>query len=142
MKSLPRTHIFFAFLLCFALTFNYLRTRPEATLAAPSPAQLAASDKAYAWLKSQLRYSGLVESFENGGTADNLAVVYDQAVAVAAFVVKGDYVNARKVLNALALLQQPDGSWYNIYHSDNQGIIEWHRHVGPTVWVAMAIAKY
>ncbi|ABX05104.1 Fibronectin type III domain protein [Herpetosiphon aurantiacus DSM 785] len=104
---------------------------------------VSASDKAYGWLRSQQLANGLVDSFEHGGAADDLCVVYDQAVAAIAFVVKADYDRARAVLTALRGSQWGDGSWHNIYACSNPNqVMEWHRDVGPAVWVALAVASY
>ncbi|HBW49106.1 MAG TPA: hypothetical protein DEF47_04290, partial [Herpetosiphon sp.] len=88
----------------------------QSTAAQTTP---TASDKAYGWLQAQQLPNGLVDSFEHGGAADDLCVVYDQAVAAIAFVVKADYDRARAVLTALRGSQWDDGSWHNIYACSN-----------------------
>ncbi|HMA34199.1 MAG TPA: hypothetical protein VKY74_06920, partial [Chloroflexia bacterium] len=126
--------------LVLSVSLGYLAaSRPAPTYAAfPS----AASTNAYSWLQMQQRPTGLVESFENGGSAANMAVVYDEAVAAEAFLLMNDVARAKQVLTALRGLQQPDGGWYNIYNCNDLSVIEWHRDVGPAVWVALAVAKY
>src|SRR4051812_26141111 len=136
-----------ASLLIFAdAAFNPLKlaagVAAQAPPAVPPAPPAGPATSAYNWLKAQQKPTGLVESFENGGTAANLSVVYDEAVAAEAFLVKGDVPRARQVLSVLRALQQSDGGWYNIYNCNDLSVVEWHRDVGPAAWVALAVAKY
>ncbi len=142
--SLPRSRSGSRFTMTLVLILGILFTALSALHSTPSYAAFpsTASTNAYNWLKAQQKPTGLVESFENGGTAANLAVVYDQAVAAEAFLVMGDVPRARQVLTVLRGLQKPDGGWYNIYNCNDLSTIEWHRDVGPAAWVALAVAKY
>ncbi len=105
-----------------------------------------ASDRAYTWLKAQQdlttgwAMAGLVDSFDDWwNTTDRRQILYtyDQAVAAIAFMNKGDRVRAEKVLNKLAAIQDPDGSWINSYWWNGYGE-EIRKHVGPVSWVVMA----
>jgi chitodextrinase len=105
-----------------------------------------ASDRAYTWLKAQQDLTagwamdGLVDSFDDWWNATDrrqIVYTYDQAVAAIAFMQKGDRVRAEKVLNKLAAIQDPDGSWINSYWWNGYGE-EIRKHVGPVAWVVMA----
>ena len=98
-----------------------------------------ASDNAYTWLKSRMVSTGLVDSFQD---SRDICYTYDQAVAAIAFQVKGDAVNARKVLDALKSMQYADGSWNTAYYCTSKGVQETQKHVGPVLWIAMAVAYY
>jgi chitodextrinase len=112
-----------------------------------SAAQRAlASDQAYLWLNTQQDLTngsamgGLVDSFDdwwNATERKQILYTYDQAVAAIAFMAKGDRARAEKVLNKLAAIQDPDGSWINSYWWNGYGE-ELRKHVGPVAWVVMA----
>jgi hypothetical protein len=111
------------------------------------PAFAAASDSAYSWLKAaqDKTGNGLVDSFNDywsDGTPIQLAYTYDQAVAAIAFLVKGDVVRAKQVLSIMQQLQAPDGSWVNSYWWNNFYGEELRKHVGPAMWMAMAVRNY
>lgn len=117
-----------------------------ARLAAPaesSSAVVAAaatpSDNAFTWLKSRMVATGLVDSFQD---QKDICYTYDEAVAAIAFQAKGDAVNARKVLDALKSMQYADGSWNTAYYCTSKAVQETQKHVGPVLWVAMAVAYY
>lgn len=101
-----------------------------------------ASDNALAWLKSQIYTStGAMASFEGG----NIAYTYDQAVAVIAFLTKGDIADAQTVLNTLKARQNTAGTQIGAFHNAffvTGAVQENAMHVGPTVWVAMAVMAY
>jgi hypothetical protein len=106
----------------------------------------AASDRAHTWLKAQQDLTagsamdGLVDSFDDWWNATErrqILYTYDQAVAAIAFMAKGDRTRAEKVLNKLAAIQDPDGSWINSYWWNGYGE-EIRKHVGPVAWVVMA----
>ncbi|HEY8024283.1 MAG TPA: hypothetical protein VIF60_06940, partial [Burkholderiaceae bacterium] len=77
------------------------------------------SNNAYNWLISQKNANGLVTSFQGG----NVCYTYDNAVAITAFLLKGDTASAKAVLNEFKSLQLSDGSWYNAYYT-NGGVQE------------------
>ena len=97
------------------------------------------SDKAHAWLKSQLRFTGLVDSQQD---FRDVCYTYDQAVAAIALLARHDTPNARKILDAMKQLQAPDGAWYTAYSCKSLQIQETQQHVGPVMWIAMAAAYY
>jgi hypothetical protein len=83
--------------------------------------------------------TGLVDSYQN---QDDICYTYDQAVAIIAFLAKGDITNARKVLDAAKSLQGSDGSWYTAYFGNTLAVQETQKHVGPVMWMALAVASY
>ena len=112
-------------------------------LAAPGVCRAAdlatASANAHKWLKSQMVSTGLVDSYRD---KSDICYSYDQAVAAMAFVARGDFVNARRVLNALASLQNADGSWNHSYACTTGNVLGAQRYVGSNAWIVLAIAHY
>jgi hypothetical protein len=98
-----------------------------------------ASNNAHNWLKSQMTATGLVDSYKDG---QDVCYTYDQAVATVAFLAKGNVASARRVLDALAKLQNDDGSWNHAYACTTGASLAAQRYVGSTAWVALAIANY
>lgn len=98
-----------------------------------------ASNNAHNWLKSQMKASGLVDSYKDG---QDVCYTYDQAVATVAFLAKGNVASARRVLDALAALQNDDGSWNHASACTTGASLAPQRYVGSTAWVALAIANY
>ncbi len=97
-----------------------------------------ASTNAYNWLVSQTLSSGLVVSYQKG----SISYTYDQAVAVIAFCIHGDYARAKTVLSTLQKLQNSSGSWYDAYYSKSLAVNDKNQEVGPNMWVSMAVASY
>ncbi len=109
-----------------------------------SPATYAAdvalaSSRAHGWLKSQMASTGLVDSYRD---KSDTCYTYDQAVATLAFVARGDFSSSRRVLDALASLQNPDGSWYSAYNCKTRAALTTTRYVGSNAWMVVAIAHY
>jgi hypothetical protein len=80
-------------------------------------------------------------SYENS----NRSFLYDQALAVLAFVHADQKTAAEDVLNALAHLQSRKGSWVFQYESVSNHVIPAEEKVSPSgaiAWVAMAIEAY
>lgn len=99
----------------------------------------------YAWLcYQQNELTGLVESFE--GSSDpflkDQAATYDQALAGLAFLLMGDLERTKKILDFYQSKWQGKG-FYNFYSTLNGRVgIEWRRHVGPNMWLAILIYQY
>jgi len=93
-----------------------------------------------AWLKAHQYSSGLVES--QIGWPDHRSFTYDQAGAAIAFTASGNLSNARRVLSAMASVQNTDGSWYDAYYSDTKAPWEWSKSSGNTTWMVLAINFY
>lgn len=124
--------------LCLVLlSFVVLLSFPSSSFAVSSTS--TASTNAYNWLKSQQCTTGLIDSFSD---SQQISYTYDQAVGAIAFLLKGDTASAKAVLDALKGLQTPSGSWYTAYYCNNQAVQESNQHVGPVIWVVMAVAKY
>ncbi|MDO3413183.1 hypothetical protein QWJ34_25755 [Saccharibacillus sp. CPCC 101409] len=111
----------------------------------------SATDKALVWLKHQqdetkgFAFDGLVDSFEDywaPNTPKQIVYTYDQAVAATAFIAAGDRARAEKILNKMRDIQDPSGYWLNSYWYNNGAGEEIREHVGPVVWVAMAVMAY
>jgi hypothetical protein len=97
------------------------------------------------WLQSQMReQTGLIDSYENGNGqyATDQAYTYDQALAIIAFSLLGDYSNARVILDALSTIQNDDGSFYFAYSATSYAGYSSKRPVGTNAWVVMAINYY
>ncbi|MWC29605.1 fibronectin type III domain-containing protein [Paenibacillus sp. MMS18-CY102] len=131
--------------LCIMLLVQVI---PVASVSAADNA--TASNNAYTWLKAQqdltagFAMDGLVDSFDDWWNATErrqIVYTYDQAVAAIAFIVKGDRTRAEKVLNKMAAIQDPDGSWINSYWWNGYGE-EIRKHVGPVAWMVMAYMAY
>lgn len=121
-----------------------------------------AAQDAYEWLCSQQdlmsnypKMDGYVDSFEDSSDEDPLliAVTYDQAVAAIAFLLAGDQARAEKVLSKLAASQEKVnsgpgayeteiGAWETGYRYASHDFWEWRKHIGPNIWVAMAVMNY
>lgn len=107
-------------------------------------------NEAYSWLINQKvpagnAFEGLIDSFEDywqDGSKVKKEYTYDQAVAAIAFLLVGDIESARGVLNKLADTQDTAGFWINSYWWDNGAGEEIRRHVGPVMWVCLAVMNY
>jgi len=122
----------------------FLTLAPALALLLGAPAAYSAdvalaSSKAHNWLKSQQVSTGLVDSYKD--KADT-CYTYDQGVATVAFLARGDVTSARRVLDALAALQNADGSWYSAYNCKTGAALTTTRYVGSNAWVVVAIAHY
>ena len=143
------------YLLCVAiLMFTLMPISVSAEVPITGSQFVTASDSAYEWLKYQQDSAklettglptGLVDSFEDfSGPNQPLteAFTYDQAVAAIAFMVKGDIDRAKKVLSTMQEMQATDGSWVNSYWYNNLYGGELRKHVGPVMWMALAVQNY
>ncbi len=97
------------------------------------------------WLESQqdLFSTGLLDSYEGDG--NNLAYIYDQALAVIAFTEAGKLGRAKKILDRMEGLQDSQGRWYECYDASNGNLGRWDcdlYNTGPIAWVVMAINFY
>lgn len=97
-----------------------------------------ASSNAYNWLVSQMGSSGLIISYQGG----QIGYTYDQAVAVVAYSVHGDYARAKTILTTLQKLQNSSGSWYDAYYVKSLHVNDSNQEVGPNMWVSLAVATY
>jgi hypothetical protein len=86
-----------------------------------------------------MQSSGLIDSYKD---RSDVCYTYDQAVGAVALLARGDADNARRVLQALAGLQNADGSWYHAYNCKSLAVLSTSRYVGGISWVALAMAHY
>ncbi len=107
-------------------------------------------DEAYNWLCEQKvssgnAFAGLVDSFEDywsDGSQVAKEYTYDQAVAAIAFLLAGDTASAKGVLDVLKATQDNEGFWINSYWWNNGAGEEIRKHVGPVMWVCLAVMNY
>jgi len=99
----------------------------------------------YNWLSGQQNpLTGLVASFD--GSIDpflrHQAATYDQALAGMSFLLMGDFDRARTILDFYKSKWNKKG-FYNFYSTQNGRVgLEWRRHVGPNMWLALFIYQY
>ncbi len=101
--------------------------------------------KMYQWLKNhQNPETGLVLSFE--GDVDVVrywAFIYDQALAVNAFLLYGDVLSSQKILNFFQKnLREPFGGFMNAYYVDSGDMAEATVHCGPNIWIGIAAMQF
>lgn len=107
-------------------------------------------NEAYDWLSNQKvpsgnAFEGLVDSFEDywsDGSKVKKEYTYDQAVASIAFLLVGDTNSAKALLDKLSDTQDEGGFWINSYWWDTGAGEEIRRHVGPVMWVCLAVMNY
>ncbi|MDO9573298.1 MAG: PilZ domain-containing protein [Candidatus Omnitrophota bacterium] len=101
-------------------------------------------DKMYRWLKiHQNPHTGLVMSFEGDKDIANWAFIYDQALLIQAYSQFADFQRAKKILDFLAKGAKRENGWFlNAYYADDGAPAEYVTHVGPNIWVGLAIMQY
>ncbi|MCG2714126.1 MAG: PilZ domain-containing protein [Candidatus Omnitrophica bacterium] len=101
-------------------------------------------DKMYRWLKiHQNPHTGLVMSFEGDKDIANWAFIYDQALLIQAYSQFADFQRAKKILDFLAKGAKRENGWFlNAYYVDDGAPAEYVTHVGPNIWVGLAIMQY
>ncbi len=107
--------------------------------------QKTVAEKMYRWLKNHQNSStGLVLSFEGDTEViKHWAFIYDQALALNAFLLFDDTQGAQKILNFFnrALKEDFDG-FNNGYYFDSGDVAEYTVHVGPNAWIGLAALQY
>ena len=133
-----------------------------AALAAAAPAAAQPANASLAWLRAQLTPNaavpvpdpprrGLILSYAPGAGAPGLlhrrSFTYDAALGAIAFTTAGDWGSASRLLQALARVQRPDGTFWFSYRTDvawpteldhDMGIVR----SGATAWAGYAFAFY
>ncbi len=101
-------------------------------------------DKMYRWLKiHQNPHTGLVMSFEGGKDIANWAFIYDQALLIQVYSQFADFQQAKKILDFFAKGAKRENGWFlNAYYTDDGFPAEYVMHVGPNIWVGLAIMQY
>ena len=101
-------------------------------------------DKMYHWLAiHQNPRTGLVISFEGDGEIADWAFIYDQSLAIQAYLILSDFERAKKVLTFFARhADRQDGLFYNAYYAKDSNPAEFTVHCGPNIWLGIAIIQY
>ncbi|MDD5292464.1 MAG: PilZ domain-containing protein [Candidatus Omnitrophica bacterium] len=102
-------------------------------------------DRLYDWLKNhQVQKTGLIVSFEGDHNLQNTTFTYDQALAVIAYTLFGDYDKAKRGLDFFVhKAERMDGlGIYNAYYSKSGEVAEYIAHAGPNLWLGIAILQY
>lgn len=104
------------------------------------------TDILYNWLKkTQVFKTGLVGSYEGSRELSGIAFTYDEALCVDVFLAKGDLIRAKNILDFFinkALKLETGYFFFNAYSKNSGNVLEWMSHVGPNVWLGMAILHY
>ena len=101
------------------------------------------SPRIYEWLESQQLQSGLVESAEKS----NMCSLYDNALAIMAFSVKGDFKRAEGVLDFFQArleeeMKAAPGGFGQFRGRDGKTFGPPHRWLGDNAWLLIAINNY
>jgi hypothetical protein len=98
----------------------------------------------YNWLKNnQSVQTGLVNSFQGDPELEDFGFTYDQALCVLNFVDRGDYENAKRIIDFFVFkARKSDEGFLNAYNVNSGYVLEWTAHAGPNAWIGMAILKY
>jgi len=102
-------------------------------------------DRLYDWLKNhQIQKTGLIVSFEGDHNLQDTTFTYDQALAVIAYTLFGDYDRAKRGLDFFThKVEKIDGlGFYNAYYSKSGDTAEYIAHAGPNLWLGIAILQY
>lgn len=98
----------------------------------------------YKWIKNhQNSVTGLVISYEGDRDLKGWAFTYDQSLACQSFILMGDQGNAQKILNFYKRrAKKIEGGFANAYDAYSGSVLEYNMHVGPNVWLGIAILQY
>ncbi len=101
-------------------------------------------DKLYRWIAAhQNTNTGLVTSFEGAQDVSDWAFTYDQALAAMVFTKTGDISNARRIFEFYYHAQRSDaGGFFNAYYASTGDASEYIAHVGPNIWLGLAVLQY
>ena len=106
-------------------------------------------ERMHQWLKNhQNPLTGLILSFEGDvGIVQDWAFIYDQALAVNAFLLFDDERDARRILNFFKEKLSPSQKenfqgFPNAYYYDSGDVAENTVHCGPNIWIGISILQY
>ena len=101
-------------------------------------------DKMYRWLAvHQNPRTGLVMSFEGDSEIAGWAFIYDQSLALQAYVNFSDLARARRMLDFFAQkAERRDKLFFNAYYANDGSPCEYTVHSGPNIWLGIAILQY
>jgi hypothetical protein len=101
-------------------------------------------DKMYRWLVvHQNHHTGLLMSFEGDSEVADWAFIYDQSLALQAYVNSLDFERAKLMLEFFSRkAKRVDGFFVNAYYADDGNPAEYIVHSGPNIWLGIAICQY
>ncbi len=101
-------------------------------------------DKLYRWLcVHQNGLTGLVTSFEGDDDVKDWSFTYDQALAAIVFTYHGEPDRAKKIFDFYRRAEKIDGgAFVNAYYASTGEPAEFVGHVGPNVWLGLAVLQY
>ncbi len=101
-------------------------------------------DKMYQWLRiHQNQRTGLISSFEGDSEVVNWAFIYDQSLAVQAYVNFSDFERARKMFDFFQRKAKREGNlFHNAYYVTDGSVAEYTVHSGPNIWLGIALLQY
>ena len=101
-------------------------------------------DKMYRWLAvHQNSHTGLVMSFEGDNEIADWAFIYDQSLALQAYINFSDFERAKVMLEFFSRkAKKVDGFFVNAYYSNDGSPAEYIEHSGPNIWLGIAVCQY
>ncbi|HEX6387521.1 MAG TPA: hypothetical protein VF177_22870, partial [Anaerolineae bacterium] len=116
------------------------RTVPASFEAVSS--HVKATTAAANWLAMQQQPSGLLKSWQEENTC--LSYTYDQALALIVFANEGMWSEANAIVQALATIQNEDGSWFQVHDcSQNPPVAaSGNKWEGDIAWAIYALRRY
>lgn len=101
-------------------------------------------DKIYRWLTiHQNPRTGLVMSFEGDDSLKDWAFIYDQSLALQAYLLFSDTERAKTMLDFFSRkAKRGEGLFYNAYYADDGLPAEFVVHSGPNIWLGIAVLHY
>lgn len=98
----------------------------------------------YEWLARHAnKKTGFVPSFEGDQELAYIAYTYDQALVVIAHSIMGNPEQAAKILHTYQTkAEKVKGAFISGYDAISVAPVEWNVHVGPNVWLGIAIVQY
>lgn len=123
---------------------KYVEGEAQETAQAAGVLEKQIADKLYKWLVlHQNNRTGLVASFEGDEDSKDMGFTYDQALAALVFLKAGDTDKARKIFDFFLSAKKIDsGAVANGYYVSSGDVSEYIAHVGPNVWLALALCQY
>ncbi|MBK8900251.1 MAG: hypothetical protein IPM53_03625 [Anaerolineaceae bacterium] len=101
---------------------------------------ITASTMAANWLIAQQQATGLLKSWEEEATCT--AHTYDQALALLVFMHEGLWTEADALVEALAMTQNTDGSWYKSRNCLTLAPVHTQKWEGDIAWAIYALNRY
>jgi hypothetical protein len=101
-------------------------------------------DNMYSWLRvHQNRKTDLVASYEGDRALNDIAFTYDQSLAAQTFLLYGDNERARSMLDFFKRRsEEEEMGFLNAYEVNSGAATEYKAHVGPNIWLGIALMQY